>query len=448
MTVVSDYTAILGYLDKEYYRFNATEEIGFPVFVSYAFTPQSDLPALSDLAFPADTVQEMSAAQKESVREALAVFEAVAGITFIEVTGEAMVNAMTVSGSGYGGWATYPNGSAFFPSSGSMIIDTDGAGAFTGFEFETVLHEIGHAVGLSHPHGAPITLVDSLDNTKQTLMSYNSVSDPKSSLGPLDVEALVHIYGTPANMKGWSYGTDNGTFSVRASARDDRVMGLNMDNHLDGRKGDDILVGRTGDDTLIGGRGNDILMGYAGSDTLLGGAGRDTLIAHIQDDIYYTDNSKTLLKGGAGKDNLLGGDGMDTLRGGNGDDRLAGDYNDDTLLGGNGNDRMLGDGGRDTLIGGAGNDKMTGGTGGDTFVFDPSRDGKRDIITDFNEFSDTLEFTKSTITEEDMTTKASANGRHTLLTVDAPDGGTFKISFRNLVEDDLNRYLDFYHDFG
>ncbi|MEX0338490.1 MAG: type I secretion protein [Arenibacterium sp.] len=430
MTVVNDYRAILAYLDSENFRANATEDLGTPTFISYSFVAPADLTSPAEQSYAVSSVFSFNEAQKAATRAAFAKFEEVAGIKFVEKTGEAMINAYAVAGSQFGGWADYPSFSPFFDSSGILVIDTTLNSSFTGFEFETVLHEIGHAVGLSHPFDGTFTLNAAIDSTLQTLMSYNGVNVPQLSLAPLDVEALQDIYGTPINMTNWTYGfVDNG-FRVDASARNDHVLGVNGNNILIGRGGDDTLIGRSGDDRLIGGKGNDTLMGYAGSDFLKGGLGNDWLYAHVQDDINYRDNSTPKLLGGNGRDRLFGGDGDDTLKGGKGRDVLVGDFGDDTLNGG------------------LGVDKMTGGSGSDVFVINPKRDGPRDVITDFTYFSDQIDLRNFSETIGDFTTKTAPNASNSLLIVDLGNGDKFKIVFQDLAKTDLDFYVDFYHDFG
>lgn len=430
MTVVNDYRAILGYLDAENFRINATEKLGTPSFVSYSFVAPADLTTPGEQAYPVGSVQAFTESQKTATRAAFAKFEEVAGLKFVEKTGEAMINAYAVTGSQYGGWADYPSVSPFFDSAGILVIDVTNTPSFTGYTFETVLHEIGHAVGLAHPFDGAFTLATGLDSTLQTLMSYTSAGFPQQSLAPFDVEALQHIYGTPIDMTDWTYGFEPGGFKVDASSRDDYVLGVNSSNTLIGRGGNDTLVGRTGDDRLIGGKGDDLLMGYAGSDTLKGGPGNDRLLAHIQDDTNFFDNSRPVLSGGAGKDTLLGGDADDVLNGGNGRDALSGGF------------------GNDTLTGGKGGDRMTGGSGSDVFVINPKRDGPRDVITDFSYFSDEIDFANFSETRDDFTIKSQANTGDTLLILDLGARDKFKIVFQDLALRDLDFYLDFYHEFG
>lgn len=430
MPVVSDYSAILGYLDGEERRWNATEDLGFPVFVSYSFYTAATLPALNELDYSASAVEVMSAAQKAAMRDAMAQLESVAGLTFVETTGEAMVNAHAVTGSGYGGWANYPYVSDLHSSTGDYVIDVTQGDKVSGDGIGTLLHELGHAVGLSHTHGGNLILSAGLDSRSQTVMSYNWDRLPTDTLGPLDIQALQHVYGRPADMTGWSYGFSGSVFTVKGAGGDDRIMGVEGANVLKGGRGDDLLVGRDGDDKLYGGAGDDTLLGMDGADRLFGGAGNDLLVSRVQDDINYTDPGFHKLVGGAGADILLGGDGADVMLGGRGFDELKGGY------------------GNDVLHGGKGVDSLTGGSGSDVFKFRPATDGQRDKIEDFVYYSDTLEFSGVSLTRGDITTESRAGGAHTLLMVDDGAGGSFDILLRNTSINDVNSYLDGYHIFA
>ncbi len=83
--------------------------------------------------------------------------------------------------------------------------------------------------------------------------------------------------------------------NVHGSEHDDRIVGNNAAN---------VLQGGMGDDTLDGGRGNDTLHGGAGSDTLVGGAGRDTASYAQADSAVQVDLTRGVASGGDGDDTL------------------------------------------------------------------------------------------------------------------------------------------------
>jgi uncharacterized repeat protein (TIGR01451 family) len=99
------------------------------------------------------------------------------------------------------------------------------------------------------------------------------------------------------------------------------------------------------------------------------------------------------LQGKGARDTIVGTPFADTIEGGNGVDILAGFDGDDILIGGQGTD---------TLIGGRGNDILTGGEGAgvDTFVF--GADFGNDLITDFVNNRDILDFSPLNISSSDL----------------------------------------------
>ena len=85
--------------------------------------------------------------------------------------------------------------------------------------------------------------------------------------------------------------------------------------------------------------------------------------------------------GGSARDLIHGNEVANVLKGNGGNDVIRGFEGNDTLYGGIGNDLLEGDAGNDILIGGAGADTLTGGGGADRFVFDTLE--LSDLITDF-----------------------------------------------------------------
>ncbi|MDB9510920.1 hypothetical protein PN499_06980 [Kamptonema animale CS-326] len=62
-----------------------------------------------------------------------------------------------------------------------------------------------------------------------------------------------------------------------ATEGDDKVLGTDLGDTLNGLGGNDTINGVAGNDSLIGGAGNDILNGGGGNDSLIGDAGNDNL---------------------------------------------------------------------------------------------------------------------------------------------------------------------------
>lgn len=188
---------------------------------------------------------------------------------------------------------------------------------------------------------------------------------------------------------------------LKGHSGEDYLRGGDGDDLLKGGSDDDLLKGEDEDDTIYGEDGNDVFYGGNGDDKLYGGSGDDKLYGGADDDYIKGHSGEDYLKGHSGEDYLRGGDDDDLLKGGSGDDLLKGENDDDTIYGEDGNDTLYGGGGGDLLDGGSGNDfldggggsgtdKLYGGADADVFHFD--RGEGKDIVYDFENNVDTIEF--------------------------------------------------------
>ncbi|ESQ73919.1 M10 family metallopeptidase [Asticcacaulis sp. AC402] len=103
-----------------------------------------------------------------------------------------------------------------------------------------------------------------------------------------------------------------------------------------------------------------------------------TAPGNIANALLYNNDARSLIEnayGGAGRDTISGNDGANLLRGNDGDDRLygyggadllSGESGHDYLDGWTGNDTLFGSDGNDTLWGYSGNDSLGGGNDNDT----------------------------------------------------------------------------------
>lgn len=439
MPVVRDYTAIVAMLEHDEYRWNAGAEAGLGAVVTYSFAEGAALgSAVGADPFGASQYIAFSAAQRDHARAAFSQFEHGTGVRFVEVDGPAMINlyGTPAFAGNTAGWGHYPLSSLEAAGSGDIVIQLEQSGATWvapgSFEYEVILHEIGHGLGLSHPHGGDLTLAADLDNNTQTVMTYNFGFEYARGPGLLDYQALQHIYGTDAQFAGWSFGTTRaGEVRIEAADADDTMLAPGQDSRMLGGRGSDTLIGREGHDQLLGGlghdsltggSGNDFLAGQGGDDRLLGGQsssgysgyGADTLDGGQGHDTLYGGGGQDRLLGGNGRDHIHGGEGRDVLLGGNKADVLIGDfgtagtsgYAKDRLSGNRGNDSLYGDGGNDVLKGGSGDDLLAGGRGRDTlaggsgadvFVFSWADFGSRDVIRDFEAGRDRINLSDSSL---------------------------------------------------
>ena len=77
-----------------------------------------------------------------------------------------------------------------------------------GYGYETLLHELGHTLGLAHPH-EDIALAPNLDISSNTLMSYNQSGGPYSAYREIDLAAINWLYGDDG-LGGFAYGQTSG----------------------------------------------------------------------------------------------------------------------------------------------------------------------------------------------------------------------------------------------
>jgi Ca2+-binding RTX toxin-like protein len=426
MPVVNDYTALLEYLEpgqyNSFYRWNAPLDAGSAgAVVTYSFLSGADLPAPGSLSRGVTDVNAFTAAQQAAFRAAADIFEAAANIRLIETDSDPMIEivGVTPTSATLGGWASYPGGypyqttSAFDP--GIYAINTNRyPDPSTGHGFETLLHELGHALGLKHSFDGTTTLASSLDDTSNTLMSYtDGPGGPYATLQSFDLQALEHIYGSDQRSQDWAITPSGQGWKIVGTGAADSIVAPVDEVTLNGKGGNDTLSGRIYDDVIKGQGGNDTIYGQDGADRLLGGGGADRIYAYFDSSQTDYDDDGNVLKGGGGGDRLYSGRGADTLDGGKGKDRLFGGEDGDHLNGGGGADALDGGDGFDTLYGGGGKDKLTGGEGYDFFVF-AARAGT-DTITDFELVSggvwgDRISFEGAGLDHADGTISAYSGG--------------------------------------
>lgn len=215
---------------------------------------------------------------------------------------------------------------AFFPGTAPQSGDSwyNRLNMATDFErgtgsFAILIHELGHAMGLKHPHDGFGRLPESVDNELNTVMSYvPSPTSPASTYMFYDMLQLQRYYGANTSFRSgndgylmntssiwpettiWDpSGNDNISWagSINPSLIDLRqgmrstfgttkglkiAIGTDIENAVGGNARD-VIYGNALKNALTGNGGNDALIGGKGDDYLRGGAGNDTYVFGVGD---------------------------------------------------------------------------------------------------------------------------------------------------------------------
>ncbi len=289
------------------------------------------------------------------------------------------------------------------------------------YEWLTMIHELGHALGLQHAHANNTpsygfgTMPSQWDSMEYSIMTYRSYEGGPitgytnetwgyaQSFMMADIAALQKMYGAD-----FSTNSSNTVYKWNPNSGDTLVNGqVGID-----AGGNRIFA------TIWDGGGKDTYDLTAYSDNLVidlrpGGYSKfsDVQLANLGTGEYARGNifnallfegdKRSLIenaKGGSGDDLMLGNQAKNKLKGNGGNDTLKGASNNDTLIGGSGDDKLIGGGGKDKLFGsggkdkldgGRGNDKLKGNGGNDTFVFKKGYD--KDKIIGFQDNRDTIQ---------------------------------------------------------
>lgn len=228
------------------------------------------------------------------------------------------------------------------------------------YPYLTILHEIGHALGLKHPHdeinGFPAADA-AADAIQASVMSYRSFPGgevtgytiPSGSfpggLMPNDIAAIQYLYG--AN---WATNSGDSTYTF------DPSVAVVLKAIWDGGGTDTYDFSNYTTNLSIDltpGAWSDFGSQYATTEYTMED---DTVVpssvfgGNLANPYLYDDDPRSLIE------NAKGGSGADTLTGNQADNALTGNAGDDLLTGGTGADTLIGGAGTDSLEGGAGND--------------------------------------------------------------------------------------------
>jgi serralysin len=308
-----------------------------------------------------------------------------------------------------------------------------------GYGFLTILHELGHFLGLAHPFDegssgrSPVEGDVEDISTLSTVMAYADwENDPRTGYADLDhvrplearpkltyghfltptardIAAVQHLYGANLDRDdGDGDGDPNDVYRLPASNSAGTgwttiwdTGGIDQIRHSGARpvhisleparfEGEattsggfsqvrSVRGGLTIADDVTGAltRAQDGFRGVL-IENAVGGSGSDRIAGNAAANALYGGGGWDRIQGLGGEDRISGGAGGDVLSGGDRADVLRGGSGDDSLSGGRGSDSFYGDAGDDLLVGSGGADRFVFGAGGGV---DTVRDfGGSDVI--------------------------------------------------------------------
>ncbi len=191
----------------------------------------------------------------------------------------------------------------------------------TNYDYEVLLHEIGHALGLKHPFeasGANTAILSAHeDNTRYTAMSYND--DPRTFDGilrPLDWMALTKFYGVNS-----TYNAGDDTYEFSSLGGTFIIDGAGIDTISADDTSQDVSIDlRPGAHSYLGAKSNYIT--GANQLTISHGSNIENVITGRGDDTVTGTEVDNFISTGAGSDTIFAGGGADTIKSGSGADRI------------------------------------------------------------------------------------------------------------------------------
>ena len=295
--------------------------------------------------------------QSNAVRDILKQYASLTNLSFTEKTESSTVHAdlrFAETDAASTAWGYYPSTSA---AGGDVWFNNSknyyDAPVRGNYAWLTMLHEVGHSLGLKHPHevrGAFNALPMARDSLEYTVMSYRSYIGGASNVGytngsssypqtlmMLDIAAIQKLYGadftTNAGNTVYSWSPTSGTMSINGAAQGSPLANKIFMTIWDGGGSDTYSFANYTTGVTV-----DLAPGAwtttAATQLATLGAGK-VAIGNIANALQYQGNGASLIE------NAIGGSGAD---------KISGNAAANKLTGRAGNDVLDGRGGADTAI--------------------------------------------------------------------------------------------------
>ena len=285
---------------------------------TFFYTFSESVPAYSAATVMANGFASFNNTQKRSAVLALEYIQTVTALSFVQsdeaLASNTILFALNTQKEDSYGYAyppeIHPLGSdiymAIHPTNDTMSAGTIGA--------LTLIHEIGHALGLKHPHeeaeglGEISILPTKEDRVENTVMSYeeSTVENFKFEFNDLDIAALQYIYGPSPIAR-----ASDDTYRISSTQTNFIWDGAGIDT-IDASK---LKVGVTlhltpGHHDFVGESSASIVTA-PGQITVNFGTTIENVIGSAFNDALFGNAQANVLTGNGGSDTIDGGDGVD-----------------------------------------------------------------------------------------------------------------------------------------
>jgi Ca2+-binding RTX toxin-like protein len=341
-----------------------TLSFSFPGSTAFHTTPYGDYSNAGEWTKFAG----LGGGERAAVCAGLDVWAAVANITFVETAdnsetvGELRFTYTSFDNAGEEAHAYLPGHQ---PSAGDVWLSFEnfnpsGAASISkgSNAFETIIHEIGHTLGLKHSFDSPNAIPASRDSYFWSIMSYSAKAggpDGIASYYPTtpmyyDLATIQALYG-----RNMSHNAGDTTYKF-----------------VDGAKYFQTIDDAGGHDRIL----------YAGKLASVIDL-REAQFSTLSAPISFSDDSSTRATVAIGPNTII--------------EDAVGGAGDDTIFGNGASNNLSGRGGNDKLYGGAGNDTLTGGAGHDAFYFNAglSETENIDRVNGFQHGIDKIELSRA-----------------------------------------------------